>query len=485
MKKYLTAFMLLLQIGAFADWLPASQPIPMGTSTGINFTDVYTTYDAANQTVVAAWSNLSDSAAYYAVYDGSTWITPGTPIPLGASGGVDHDVTLTYDAATQTVIAAWGSNFIPYYAVFDGTSWTTPGTIIPLGTSTGVFVRNNVNVTYDPANQTVIAAWGDTVTTLPYYAVFDGSSWTTPGTQIPSGLSSGVLRDVTVIYDAANQTIIAAWADGVIQLPYYAVFDGSSWTTTGTRIPRGGSTGAFDDVNLVYDAVNQTVIAAWGDASTRAPYYAVFNGSSWIAAELISPIPNVGAFVNRNISMAFDSSSQIVIAAWSSSADALPYYSIFTGTSWTTIAPVPVAPSLGAGTNVILVFDPAAAQTVATWSDLTATPQGFFNIFVGEPVVVQEPPATLTVNGCRLTFASQQVWINQLIWTPSLSLDVVAYNIYRNGALIATVSADTFLYNDPVNTQGVDVYGVTSVSSTGAESVPITVTVTSNGSCPR
>lgn len=479
MKKFLLASLLLCQTAAFADWLPASEPIPIGTSGGIK-RDVNTTYNASNQTIVAAWANTGDSAPYYAVYDGSTWTTPGTPIPLGASAGVNFNTTLTYDAANQTVIAFWSevSTQLPFYAVFDGSSWTTPGTALPIDfVATGVY--NDIHATYDPATQTVIAAWADSTTRLPYYTVFDGTAWSTAATFSPGG-STGILYDINLIYNAANQTVVAAWADVVTQLPYYAIYNGTSWTTLGSQIPPGTSSGVNSGViGLVYDASNQTVIAAWGDLATFTPYYAVFNGFSWTSAALISPIPRIGANVYDNISLAFDSTSQAVIAAWSSSIGYQPYYSIFNGTSWTSVAPIPVAPSAGIDYNVNLVFNPAASQTVATWGNYPGDPDGFFNIFASEPVF---PPATLTVNGCSVNFATQSVWINQLVWTPSLSLDVVTYNIYRNGVLIGIVSADTFQYNDPVNTRGVDVYGVTSVNSLGTESAPVTVTVTSRGS---
>ena len=480
MKNYLIACLLLIHAGAFADWLPSAEPIPMGTSTGIK-NDINTTFNDSSQTVMATWANLGDSAAFYAIYDGTTWSTSGTAIPLGTSAGVRVNIIPTYNQANQTVVAVWAdlTTQLPYYAVFDGVNWTTAGTALPLDfIADGVF--NDINATYDSLTDTIVATWADSTSRLPYFSVFDGTIWTTAAIFSPGG-STGVLSNINLIYNESTGFVVGAWADILTQLPFYALYDGFNWTTLGSPIPAGTSLGVNNNVELVYDAANQTVIAAWGNAATFEPYYAVFNGFSWTPAQLIAPSPIVGDNVFQNISLSFDSTSQIVIAAWSSNADNLPYYSIFNGISWTTIAAIPVAPSAGVDFNVTLIYIPGTLQTVAVWANFEGDFEGFFNSFLS--LIAPAAPTTIAVNGCSLKFATQRIWINRLEWTPSPSPDVVAYNIYRNGVFIAQVSAGTLFYNDPQNQKAQDTYGVSSLNSNGQESTPITATVQSNGRC--
>lgn len=476
MGKYLTALMLLCQTAAFADWLPGGQPIPEGASTAVDY-DVYTVYNEANQTVVATWGDYDADEnvfPFYAVFDGTTWTTPGTAIPPGTSAGVYHNIIPVYNADTQTVVAVWSDSdsFIPYYAVFDGTTWTTPGTIIPVGASTGIYT--DIFAAYNPNDQTVVAAWGDANTQLPYYAIFDGATWTTPGTAIPPGTSNGALNNINLIYNAANQTIVGTWADSVTNQPYYAVFDGTTWTTPGTLIPPGFSNGSGYDVTLVYNPSNQTVVAAWGDSVNDLPYYSVFDGTTWTTTGSIPQGSSTGVY--QNVSLTYDGASGTLMAAWSDATNYLPFYSIFNGTSWTQAASVPVTPSVGIDYDIILTFIPSTGQIIATWANYPGDTDPYFNLFAS-----LAPPGALIGDGCRLSFASQAVWINQLYWAPSTSSDVVAYNIYRDGVLIASVSADTFQYNDAVRIRGPVVYGVTAVSSSGTESAPITITLISRG----
>lgn len=65
-----------------------------------------------------------------------------------------------------------------------------------------------------------------------------------------------------------------------------------------------------------------------------------------------------------------------------------------------------------------------------------------------------------------------------LNWTPSDSSGVVAYNIYKNGVKIATVSGSTTQYqNHNANKSIVSTYAVTAVDGSGKESAQATITL--------
>ena len=267
--------------------------------------------------------------------------------------------------------------------------------------------------------------------------------------------------------------MVAAWADRLSQMPFYAVFDGATWTTPGTAIPQGASAGVNYNVDLVFNGANSTVIAAWGDSSDTTPYYAVFNGTTWVPAQVIPEGPNVGPY--QDISLAYNSDTGQVFASWSDNVNYQGFYTIFNGSTWTTGATLPLIPSLGIDYNIILVYDPYVHQMVATWANYPGLAIPYFNIFV-TPL-----PANLTGIGCCNSFATQRVWINHLEWTPTLS--AIGYNIYRNGVLIAQVGAGVSEYNDAGSRVGDEVYLVIAIFADALDSIPATVTIPAHRAC--
>lgn len=474
MRKWLIALSLICQVGLYADaWKPIAELIPPGSSTGVSY-NVNVAYDVNNKTTVAAWADRSSSnIPFYAVYNGSIWTTSGTPIPLGASTGVRYDVHLSFNSDNNTVVAVWvdTNTLLPYYAIFDGTIWTTPGSPIPVGSSTGA--KDNVFLAYNESNQTLVAAWSDDTTSLPYFAVFDGSIWVTTGSSIPAGTSDGVYDNVYLTYNPSNMTVIAAWGNiSGLQLPYYSVFNGSSWTIA-ALIPVGTSTGVVDDVHLVYNSATQTVIAAWSNRPTTLPYYSIFNGIGWTAA---SPIPNgtsSGAY--GNITLAYNLDNQTILGAWSDSVLYVPYYSIFNGVSWSTGTLIPYAPSDGINYDIPLSYNVNSHQMVAAWGNYPNNPDPYFQIY--NTTVV---PSSLTGRSFYNKFASQKAWVNQLNWTPFSYLNMIGYHIYRNGTLIATVNADTLRYNDEGRCrENTYIYEVRAFAVNGSESLPLVITLPS------
>lgn len=474
MRKWLIALSLIFQVGLYADsWKPIAELIPSGSSTGVNY-NVNLAYNVNNKTTVAAWAdNSSSNIPFYAVYNGSIWTTQGTPIPLGASTGVSYDVHLSYNSDNNTVFAVWVDTVttLPYYAIFDGTSWTTPGSPIPIGGSIGAVA--DVFLAYNQSNQTLVAAWSDAGTDLPYYAVFDGSTWITAGSSIPNGSSTGVYNNVYLTYNPSNMTVMAAWADNTaLKLPYYAVFNGSSWTSA-AQIPVGTSTGVLDNVNLVYNSATQTVIAAWGDRPTALPFYSIFNGIGWTAASRIPNGTSSGAY--GNITLAYNADNQTVLGAWSDTVLYVPFYTIFNGVSWSTGTLIPYAPSDGIDYDIPLSYNINSHQMVAVWGNYPNNPDPYFQIYN-----TQVLPSKLTGRSFYNKFASQKAWVNQLNWTPFSFLNMVGYHIYRDGTLIATVDADTLRYNDEGRCrENTYIYEVRAFAVNGSESLPLAITLPS------
>lgn len=104
----------------------------------------------------------------------------------------------------------------------------------------------------------------------------------------------------------------------------------------------------------------------------------------------------------------------------------------------------------------------------------------FFDIAIG--IVPSSPspsssPTNLTGAQKKNDFGLLFELFNQLQWESS-STSVAGFNVYRNGALIASLGPSTFTYQDHNRKRGVTTtYSVTAVSSSGSESVPATISI--------
>ncbi len=111
-------------------------------------------------------------------------------------------------------------------------------------------------------------------------------------------------------------------------------------------------------------------------------------------------------------------------------------------------------------------FNPFASFFTLQASSITITPMA-------------QPPASISGKQKINRFPIQSERFNQIKWTASLTSGIASYQIFRNGALLATVPATTFQYEDHDRKKNVsDTYSVFSVTATGALSATgATVTV--------
>ncbi len=164
------------------------------------------------------------------------------------------------------------------------------------------------------------------------------------------------------------------------------------------------------------------------------------------------------------------------IAVWKSNIGG--FFVIQTSTStdgivWTT--PVDVSDPASDSSDPQLAVD-GSGNYVAVWEFI----ESLRNIIQASATTLAslEPPASASGQRILNRFLTQAENVNHLTWSPSPSADVAGYRIYRNGALIATVSGTTFAYNDSrgKSTAGAS-YEITAVNLSGDESLPIAFTV--------
>lgn len=278
MKKYLIALLLVCSSYLSAAGWSTAGTIPLGSSGGAE-QDVMMAYYPKLKQVVAAWVNIHDTLPYYSVYNGTGW-SPGQPFLLTNTITAETNVTLQSFPKLQIIVAAWGDTIFSqsYYSIFNGTSWTTPAFIDPLNTFP---VKDQVRMTYDKLNNRIIAAWGETsYPNDPIYAILAGSTvptlaWSGPG-QISMGCGTTIVNDnVNIIYNKVDQVVVAIWPNaGFIpgtSHPAYATFDAASspsfpvaWSTTDMiTITSPQPMNVFDDIQLVTAPGVPDILAFW------------------------------------------------------------------------------------------------------------------------------------------------------------------------------------------------------------------------------
>jgi len=308
-----------------------TSPIPMGASSPVT-ENVNLAYDSATHDVYAVWGDQGGpQTPYFSVHNGASW-SMAAAIPLGASNGVLNDVNIAYYASISRMIVAWTDSIstAPFFSSYNGMMWTTGS--IALGASTGV--NQDVTLAYDSTGTRIFAAWTDSVTSGAYASRYDGMSWTTAA--IPMGASSGAHGNIELAFDPTGNRMFAAWTDSVTHQPYFSTFSSGSWSTADT-IPLGPSAGAFVDVFLAYNPSSNLMFAAWANLGSQFPYFATYNGTSWSTPEIISLGISSGAAYD--VILAYHAGLNQVFAAWQDSGSGVPVWSQYVDSSSLTPRP--------------------------------------------------------------------------------------------------------------------------------------------------
>lgn len=208
----------------------------------------------------------------------ASWSPVATiPLPLGNTGAL-QDVVMAYYPKTKQVVAAWVNlaDSLPYYSLYNGTSWTTGQPLLVSNTFTA---SDNVNLQSFPKLQIIVAAWGTNNTNQSLYSIFDGTNWSSPSNIDPVN-SHPVFTEIKMAYDKLNNRIIAAWADANSLRPIYATLPMSLVWTTDDFLTSDPTVQVYENINLIYNKMDQTVVATWANPAffpSRPPYYSTFN----------------------------------------------------------------------------------------------------------------------------------------------------------------------------------------------------------------
>jgi hypothetical protein len=112
---------------------------------------IVSSYDEANQLVLAVWRSFASNQPLYATYKQGVWTAPDLLAPL--SEGPD--------------------NCVPIYGIYRNDSWVV--TYCP-STAFSTF-QSDALLIYNPLNQEIFASWENSPPASPIHAVFQNDNW--------------------------------------------------------------------------------------------------------------------------------------------------------------------------------------------------------------------------------------------------------------------------------------------------------------------
>jgi hypothetical protein len=442
------AFQFLDSLGALGD-LPAVAMDPSGTA-------------------LAVWKLDDTTDIRGAFFNGSSWQTAQT---LESNTGTNlfgffRPILSVAMNGPGSGVAAWANSTlggVVQASFFTGGSWQ----ITPANIGTGTV---DPSISYS-TNGSVIAGWlNDTGSSIDVFVNnYIGGSWQAPqsigttGFPFPSSIGTGI--------DANGHGIIA-WIDPSANVTV-SYFDGTSWQTP-IVIGTDSSAEGYVSVAMI---PNGKAIVAWGGFS------ASFDGTAWSSPIAYSPPGDTqgsSLFLYPGAAVSMDTAGDAFIVWLSSSQQNIVSTNLPAGaTAWT--APEVIGPET-AGIQSIATSLSDNGTGFVIWADNGG--EGGGNVFASAapglfpPVPPGPTPQQISGKVCKNRFATASDRVKIITWTPSTNPNVVAYQLTRNGVLIATIPASgPFTYRDHHRCKHSDVYIITTIDTLGLASNPLTVTI--------
>lgn len=424
---------------------------------------------------VSVWERR-DAMGFYiiqssAANDGQTW---SPPADLSLTGLSSYTPFIAASSAGRFVVV-WahdtvGGAIMQASTSTDGTSWS----MMPVDISPVISNIQEIDITVDSSGR-FVAVWSasDGMNQRIYASTtMDGVTWSAMPAIISPAMETSVNCRVAV--NAAGR-FVAIWEQddvGVHKVKASTSLDGVNWS-----MPAADITPApvfFVGTPQLAAGTSGEFVAIWEAILVMGGNRTIFtskssNGTAWSSNISISD-PMVDTASPQIISIPAGGWMSLQI---SDNSPTSVVNSLFSpnGIAWNSFSTV-------SGMNVsrpIGAVSPAGLAVVA-WD---------FNNGMGTQVQASastfqfiDPPATASGRRTMNQFLTQTEVVNQLFWSSSPSSDIAGYKIYRDGALIATVSSNARSYNDPRGSNKArTVYQITAVNSAGEESDPLSVTI--------
>lgn len=418
-----------------------SPPVQLSGTGFVGTSDVAMDQTSTGLAIWSEFDGVTTSVILTSFFNNGTWTPIAAPLETSLVGLANPSIEMN---GTGGAVAAWTSSapFEIHASFFSAGVWF-PFQVLGIG-------GNGITVHYSP-NGSAVATWShfDLGINDIWANYFNGTTWIGPTLLDNAGNSfpdSGI---------DANGNAFAIWrADGDTNTKV-SRFNGAVWSA-----PIILSSNSFPaDPHIAVD-LDGTAVAVWVDNPNTA-MLSQFNGISWSP-----PVPFAGA---TSVNITMDDKGDALIT-W-----VTPLSQLFTALlpkGGTLQSPVLVKTS----DNVILLVEPALSSRSILGSIVWREGVEGSNVFGTFIAFGPTPPTDIVGATCHA--GSDRV--NVIAWRPSTDPTIVAYEVRRDGVLVAIVPFNgPFVFYDHSRCRGdINTYSVTAVNAEGIESASVTVTIT-------
>jgi hypothetical protein len=425
-------------------------PTILGSDSG----DVVLSVDPGG-TALAVWVDPDFADLHSAFFNGTTWVT-GSPDPF-VTGENPQILNLDMNGP-NTALLTWFNNG-PNTIV---SNFFSAGTWGPMNTisNPGEFPLSS---DYS-ANGTAVASYLDITETMLLVSNFIGGFWQQlPGFTLDTDMHFTSNNGVAQI--DANGHAAVVWVDntGNVFSSSYLGNPLVGWTPA-VQI---SNTPGNDPFTVSFSmAPGGTGVATWQDGAGTG-YSNSYNGTSWGTPQIF--VPSAGGLSKVTVNSTGNALVLFVSSSGTLFSESLPLGGVWTAPEFVTNLPGGLAFLIPSLSDDKFAF---AAWAVAGEGDTY-----FASVNVLPPPAPPAPPASINAAFCKDKFAMQTDCVTTITWTASPTATVVAYQVFMNGVLVATVpSTGPFVFVKHFNCK-TTVYSVVAIDADGEASAPVSITV--------
>jgi uncharacterized protein YheU (UPF0270 family) len=284
------------------------------------------------------------------MWNGTSW----SALPINNLGTVSETYWWGADVAHEQVsgdaLVVWNDNSQAAglklrYAVWNGSSWSTPQSIAAY---TGTEPQN-VTLAVDPSSDVMVLYVND-VAADDYALVWNGSSWGNAITLDTSGTAENDQNTLGVAFEARTGRAMVAYNKDLDPKVYYRIWNGTSWSAEASVAAPAGVAGEARTIFLASDYTsNRIVLGAMG--ANREGWVNVWDGSSWGTSVQVET--SIAGVYYHNIAVAFERTSGQALVAYAESAQSLVRYRTWdASTGWSAEL---TGPTIGAEPNDMIL----------------------------------------------------------------------------------------------------------------------------------